>query len=603
MKLKNIQYWIIPIMLITSAYFNNILHTKALLITTIAAIILGLFSVKKHRKNIDEIQIYVGTFIGLSFLSYIFSKTKNVGLDELVLELSAIIIFLALLNSRKWFKHFYVSIAALITIEGVWAIIQQLTRPETRSAGSFLSQITNVNYFPNALGLFFVMTIPIMWVTKKKKISIPNLAITGVGIIGLFLSFSRGAIIAFSISTLIILATFAMNKHYKKIIGLSLTLLISITLAFGITQIRQSQDLSTNDIAQKISFGGTESLTSVGERSDFLYGSLKIIKAKPLTGFGPNSFPYIYPQVQKTFLGNAPHPHNWILKIATERGLITLIPFILLVFTILIRSIASLKELKSGSRVNSVILLCALSTGFLHNMIDFNLNFALNLLIFFILTAAVIQRSAHKTINTKWNITMTFSVVLLVPLFILNTQHQLLLAQANNKDTNKAISSIEKSIIPYKDNYLKLSDLYIKENETALAKESLKKMTKANIYHAQAFNNLGLITTDPDDAIELYKKAVTYDPKNFFRYYVNYYKTIAENKDFSKFKESNSQIMQELKFYEELAAKNVHYTSKTQNITEAIILTKLFIRYGDRDTKSDFEEILISLIKSQKQYN
>jgi hypothetical protein len=218
------------------------------------------------------------------------------------------------------------------------------------------------------------------------------------------------------------------------------------------------------------------------------------------------------------------------------------------------------------------------------------------------LAAIVVQRASHKTINKKWNISSTILIALLIPLTIITTQHQYYLSKANTDNTAEAISNLEKSYIAYKDNYLRLSDLHLQQDNEEEAKSALIKMTEANIYHALAFNKLGQLQSG-EQAYKTFLKAVVYDPKNFFNYHANYYKLAAKTKDYENINEDAPKILEELKNYVILAENNIHYTAQTSNITDAIILAQVFRNYGPKTLNKDFGEVITKLVGAKNAYN
>jgi len=119
--------------------------------------------------------------------------------------------------------------------------------------------------------------------------------------------------------------------------------------------------------------------------------SLEMVKAKPVTGFGPGSYRYTFPEFRNRFKGVrivSGHPHNEYLEIATEYGLIGFGLFAVAWCYGLIRLlIFSLKTEQQHHAFLAMAFLGTAAGSMLHSFFDFQLHVFQNALVFCLLGA------------------------------------------------------------------------------------------------------------------------------------------------------------------------------------------------------------------------
>jgi len=128
---------------------------------------------------------------------------------------------------------------------------------------------------------------------------------------------------------------------------------------------------------ERLADRSTDADQSTDERILFWQGSLALIKKSPWFGIGSDGFKEAYPQLQSQLLATSNHPHNLILKLAVENGLLAAGSFCLLILTTLY---VSGKKLWSMPLNNNFYLklgfFVAMVAGLLHNLVDYNLGAA-----------------------------------------------------------------------------------------------------------------------------------------------------------------------------------------------------------------------------------
>jgi O-antigen ligase len=528
----------------------------------------------------------VGLYAISSVISLVNSNIKNIGWDEISLEIGALVI-LIYITRIKLNKDLLIKFSStLIIIQSCVSIINFPLSEETRAAGTFLSTYSKANYFPNALGLFLVMTIPLIFYLKNKWLRLITLSL---GTTTLLLTLSRGALLVFIIQIIAILI-FEFLRNRKAVIYTLASLTIAIILFNSLLLIKNQDSQQKIDLKEKYTFSNTEKLTSVNERAIFMQNSINQIIKNPFSGWGPNTFSAIYPGIQTIWHANAPHPHNLILKISLERGLHTGI------LLICILALTITYNFKSNFDQKTFFWIIALGGGVLHNMIDYNLNFAINLSIFYIIIGVIINQK--PIITTKlipaYTIRLIFIALLIIP--VIWTKNQVNLSLANkfiaDKQPNNAIVYLQKS----NNSNLLLANLYLETNKSNSAIETLKYELTQNPYNHLALIKLAEILNNKD-SIEYYKKALELDPKNNVSYYFGYNNSLKKY-NYNKFisETENAKIM--IKEYLPFAINNIHYTSQNGNVGSAIEICKLYELYD-----KEFKVFKLDLIQAQKRFS
>lgn len=515
-------------------------------------IFLGFSGFRKHA----FISMLLGFWCLLIWISYNFSQTKNYGFSEAVIfSVTAVLgICLTTISKNSWrtLINILIFFAIISALYGFWYFP---THGESRIAGLFLDASDPRHFFPNAFANFLLMVWPLALITiqgRKKSLIILSCSIL---LTALYLTFSRGAWTVFSVQIVGLAIYFlkygqiALKKIFKPIIFIVILTTIFVSILLHLRNI----NFSTTSLIEKITFKNSEYSTSLNERKDFWLGSLQLIRNKPLAGYGPMSFRYAYPQVQKDFLAISDHPHNWILKIGVENGLVAALAFALFVIAV---TFSALKKSRKNPAV--FILLISFLAGFLHNMLDYNMNFIPTLLAFFLIAGCIISYS--KINQTQW--LNKISVILVCAIVILTT-----LLSLNELQTTFARKLYPENPLVYKSSFIP-RDFFINEAQKLINEDKQKE--------AKKFLNIHL-SKNPLDAQAWYLKgdyeqALKLDPMNYFAYY----RAVVESNKNEVKPEFKQKILSLLEKYELLLAANIHYTAFSRNPIEAARLYKIF---------------------------
>jgi O-antigen ligase len=190
-----------------------------------------------------------------------------------------------------------------------------------------------------------------------------------------FLSQSRGGIIAFTIGLLFLGLFIYRARRRRELTGgllAGLVLLAVLVVWFGGTHVLARFDNVSSDL--RLSIDGD---------------SLHMFAARPVRGWGLDTFRYAYPQFRSFYASViVDHAHNDYLQLLTELGLLG---FLLMVWFIVLLYRRGLQGLEDWSRrPAAAVRMSALvgCTGILmHSLVDFNLHIPANAAWFYVLCA------------------------------------------------------------------------------------------------------------------------------------------------------------------------------------------------------------------------
>ncbi len=265
-------------------------------------------------------------FLLIVFISFIFSINPSSSLREATRLISIFFLFLSGFILIKNYKD----LASLIKVIVISALIptglafyQHLTEKGiSLPLENLYNRIYGTFSHPNLLAFYLVvilsLAVLIFLVSNKKKISI-----IGYGILLIFfsiilvLTYTRGAWIGFFIVLLV-----AGIVKFRKFLGVALVAIFIAYLVFTPFQNR------INALANPDPYG------SIMWRINLWQDSIEFVKEKPVIGHGSGT-------AKEVILSNrgpqkgSPYPHNDYLKIALEAGLLGLISYLFLIFSLL----------------------------------------------------------------------------------------------------------------------------------------------------------------------------------------------------------------------------------------------------------------------------
>jgi len=211
----------------------------------------------------------------------------------------------------------------------------------------------------------------------------------------LFLSRSRGGMIAFVVQMLLV-TSIALHRRSKKLAG---SLGIACVVMVGLLIWLDASGLIRERVTSL-----ANPLEAAGIRLTIVQDGLRMFRSKPILGWGLDTFPVTYPQYRSfstdLFVNEA---HNDYLQVLVETGavgfLVALWFTYLLFKTSLPHRRAWTHDLKSAVRVAALVG----CTGILiHSFFDFNLHIPANAALFFVCAAlATSGQSPLTRISTE----------------------------------------------------------------------------------------------------------------------------------------------------------------------------------------------------------
>jgi tetratricopeptide (TPR) repeat protein len=259
------------------------------------------------------------------------------------------------------------------------------------------------------------------------------------------------------------------------------------------------------------------------------------------------------------------------LKIALEEGIPAAAVFIIFIAGIVYVKRNALQN-TNLSQLDTVLLV-SLFGALLHNLMDYNMNFLTNQLLFWIILASFFASQKDAVLKTsiqKSPIT-PFAVILATGIFTLSGFIGIEGYNAVSKEYEKLLFSR---------NYtLETARYFTQTSDPEKALALSRRATHLNPYDAFAWNFHGRLLEEKNEpkALIAYENALRSDPANFFNFYVDYFTFARKLKltDTSTYKYYESLGLNFLGSYPEKVRQNIHYTAQSGNVESAIRLAKL----------------------------
>ena len=198
----------------------------------------------------------------------------------------------------------------------------------------------------------------------------------------IFLSQSLGGMVAFGLQMLFLAIVVGVRERSRR--QALLLLLMAVLLALWLVM------LSPGGISERIArLQDPLGKAGAGDRIHIVKDSLKMIRVRPLLGWGLGTFPVVYPSYRSfytNFFVNA--AHNDYIQAAVETGLTGLAVicgFIVLFYRVALERIGHWRtDIRSAMTLAAII---GVSGILIHSLSDFNLQIPANAALFFTLVA------------------------------------------------------------------------------------------------------------------------------------------------------------------------------------------------------------------------
>lgn len=287
------------------------------------------------------------------------------------------IVFVNTIKTEKQIKAVIWALGASAVLIAFGALVQYIgLAPIPSPYGTqHPMRATSIYSFPTAIGKYvgpiLALFLGLLFVRKAKKAEEGKISegatkrlgaevflwgVAGFSLLGLILSFSRGALIGVFASAVFI----SFFSRWKKWFWLGIVLLIALCLVIPFTRHEIISVFNVRD-------------TSADVHMVMWKGALRIIKANPIAGTGLASFPIVYEKYKETsHVEFFPNPDHLILTLWIEMGLAGLVVFFWLVVVFFKAGTGLLKRLQTiDYRLPLVVgLIAAMIAIIIHGFFD-----------------------------------------------------------------------------------------------------------------------------------------------------------------------------------------------------------------------------------------
>lgn len=462
-------------------------------------------------------------FLGWSVLSLGFSQVRTYGLDEVLRDGAGAVLFLwmaqGMLREHRTEVLFRL-LTWLTCIACFVGLFVYVLQPVNRFVGVFFHVFDARDYWPNAWAEFLLLAWPLVLWTVRSYEWKKRAFVCGILLAALLLSFSRGATLVLFVQLIALFSLWGMPllkngalgdllRDARKTIAVqTVTILCIAGILFTGANLLRSQFFPVESLAAKATLTASEGTQTVDERSQFWTQAFVLSLQHPFIGWGPYSFRFVQPTLQQQILATSDHPHNIVLKDAMERGWPAAIFFLVFLFAVLLP--AKLRLLKQSGQLHMQLFAFVAVVGVvLHNLIDYNLQFVLISLPFWLLLGSlVVDRKAKSAVTPRvqrGTVLLVASVLLLVT--ILEGRMQALIVL-----TGDAPGSIFS-----RDTYMHRAEVLLKNGELSRALDVVRLWQKESPADTRAWNALAAIAMDAshsDEAMTAYANAWRLNPWN-----------------------------------------------------------------------------------------
>ena len=487
---------------------------------------------EKYPKNLV---IAAVIFFSLILISVFFSTDAHNSVLEFIYMLSCAVGFImgyCYIKRQEAFKRAVYVMMVNLSIASLFGIFTFVIQKggEARAFGRFFQA--------DILGGFLVIFIPVaimMSLTEKKwQIVGISIFVSAFSIATLFLTFSRGAVLSFLIVVPLILWYGLKFQNLPKILLRSAFIVILVVaIIFGATNFSGRKSVAQHQLEQRI-----EEIREAGKgdgssmaRVNFYTAAVKIALSRPLTGTGPGTFGYHFPQYQQDVRFFSKYPHNYYLWILSQSGFPALIAFLALLLVIALTIFSRIKALDTSdsfTKPAAFALSLGLISSLAHVNLDVDYHFAGIAFTFFAVAgilAGLGQETPAMTVRTPAQRLMGMVSALLITilmfpplLYYFSLDFQKMGDKAGNYIEALKYYKQAVQLDPFENEARRKLGLFLyNRGKYGEALEQFNSAVKLSPYRARNYDNRGR-TLDAlsrfDEAADNYRRAIELDPMN-----------------------------------------------------------------------------------------
>lgn len=306
---------------------------------------------------------------------------------------------------QPWLRHRFLYVLAFFgAAVALEAVVQNLISPDkiywhwpVPLSGSIYGPYATHGHYAGLMEM--LAPIPLVLAVNSARSAASRALLIFAGIFmgaTVFLSHSRGGMIAFAVEMLFLLwLAWSQRKHGRvalilvaAIAGVALLVVAFAPpqLASSLRSLREPFDPHAN-----------------GDRITIARDAVRMFRERPVTGWGLETFPVVYPRFRSfptTYFIN--EAHNDFVQMLAETGILGLgamLAFLVLLYQVGLRNVRAGDGPLGSSSATAALVGC---TGLLaHGISDFNLHIPANAALFFVLCALATYSPASKRNSVK----------------------------------------------------------------------------------------------------------------------------------------------------------------------------------------------------------
>lgn len=332
----------------------------SLALLTLGAVTLLLALSRSGAPRLEGVGACLLAFLGWNLLSTLTGVYAHDAWLELARLSGGVALYFAaraLSSHMAWLEGAVVAGALLAALGAIGNFA--LDPSNTRQQGAFLNANLFAALLAPSLTLALGVAVEVWRRTRATGLAlVAFLPFVAIGV-ALALTSSKGGFAAavFGLALWVVLVTRAKGALLGSLVRRSWPVLLVLALVFGA--------VGAKTVGPRLLRARGSEDNSTQFRVYLWRGTLDMARARPVVGFGPGSFPTVYPRF--ALVGYTRTAHQSWLQIAAESGA----PALLLLLSALIFAVrASWRQLKSANWASNACGLAALSAICVHSFVD-----------------------------------------------------------------------------------------------------------------------------------------------------------------------------------------------------------------------------------------
>ena len=614
---QRLPYWLLPLFLVVTVLWRGgkSLESTWMWVGVVAVLYgcsLLCSLLQKSRKNPVSAPLWLWVcllaFFGWALLSFLHSSTLTQGFDEVLRTGAGILLMLWVVAQRtdRLTENALQVVTWVTLLACVLGIAVYVLQPVNRFVGTFFDYRFHTDYWPNAWGEYVLLTWPIVyyWFQKKvpnSKFQAPNSNLLRMLVVGfvlgcLFLSFSRGSIIAFvgqivAWNGLLLFGKKTRKQPWGQLLKEALAIALVACLSFTVINSVRSYWFDVQSMSDKVVFASAEGSTSVDERSQFFADAWNLSTKKPWVGFGPYSFRDVHTIYQQEVLATADHPHNIFLKLAAERGWPAVVLLIAILVSVLLPAVRAMYRHYNTKQYSpsSLPIVIGVVGALAHLQIDYNLQFVSIAVLFWLYLGFLAPRNVAVRTHVIEGVLIGF-LMFAASREVVHVGYATFAQKAQARgDLTTAEAYYDRAAESwFSRNLLFVSfDLALSQNDFTGAQESLDAFARQNSFAHRLHKHqaeLAYYQGNFHEALGYYQEALTRGKYNDLQIILGFLRTLVALDDRAAIEQVQPTIETLLERYELAFVRNSHYISLSQNVEAFLeLLTLLRTVYPEKE--------------------